>query len=89
MTYVQFYHYIANGSLMEASGDRSVVILDGRCSKQWMGDISASECKHRGYDAWCLFKGESFTRSAPISQVWYVAKDEPVRNPVWLSAHAM
>ncbi len=89
MTYVQFYRRNPDGSLVEPCGDRSVVILDGRCSKQWMGDTAASECRRRGYDAWRIFKGESFSRSAPISNVWFVAKDEPVRNPVWLSAHAM
>lgn len=88
MIYAQFYRCNADGSLVEACGDRSVVILDGRCSKKWMGETAASECQRRGYAAWRIFKGESFTRSAPISQVWYVHPDEPVINPVWLSAYA-
>jgi hypothetical protein len=54
-----------------------------------MGETAAAECQRRGYIAWRIFKGESFTRSAPISQLWFVSKDEPVRNPAWLSAHAM
>lgn len=90
MYYAQFYQRSAiSDEIIEACGDRSVVILDGRCSKQWMGETATSECKRRGYLAWRIFKGESFTRSAPISQMWYVNNPTPVRNPAWLSAHAM
>lgn len=88
MIYVQFYRR-SGEQVVEACGDRSVVILDGRCSKQWMGDTAAAECKRRGYEAWRIFKGDSFSRSAPISQLWYVTSNDPVRNPAWLSAHAM
>jgi hypothetical protein len=89
MIYVQFYQRSALNpdDIIEACGDRSVVILDGRCSKQWMGETSAAECKRRGYVAWRIFKGETFTRSAPVSQLWHVQPTEPVRNPMWLSAH--
>ena len=43
MIYVQFYQRSALNpdDIIEACGDRSVVILDGRCSKQWMGETSA------------------------------------------------
>lgn len=90
MIYAQFYQRSAASSeVIEACGDRSVVILDGRCSKQWMGETAAAECQRRGYVAWRIFKGESFTRSAPVSQLWFVDHGEPVFNPAWLSAHAM
>jgi len=90
MIYAQFYQRgVITGDTIEACGDRSVVILDGRCTKQWMGDTAAAECKRRGYIAWRIFKGASFTRSAPVSQLWFVHQDEPVSNPAWLSAHAM
>lgn len=90
MYYAQFYQRSAIGEeVIEACGDRSVVILDGRCSKQWMSETAANECKRRGYIAWRIFKGEAFSRSAPVSGLWYVAEDKPVRNPAWLSAHSM
>lgn len=101
MHYVQFYTmstgYIAGTippkfgapELIAACGDRSVIVLDGRNSKAAMGDIAARECEKRGYRAWRIFKGDTFTRSAPVSQLWYVKKSDPVRDPSWLSAHAM
>lgn len=91
MYYAQFFQRSAIDALVtiEACGDRSVIILDGRCTKQWMGETAATECAKRGYVAWQIFKGEAFTRSAPISQVNYVTPSKPVTNPVWLSAHAM
>jgi hypothetical protein len=90
MHYAQFYQKSAiSDEIIEACGDRSVVILDGRCSRQWMGDTAATECKRRGYVAWRIFKGETFTRSAPVSQLRYVNNTAPVRNPAWLSAHGM
>jgi len=87
MVYAQFYARNLAGVLDEAMGDRSVVVLDGRCSKQWMGKVAASECLKRGYEAWRIFKGDSFSRSVPISGMWPVVRDEPNRDPVWLSAH--
>ena len=91
MYYAQFYQRSATNpeEIIEACGDRSVVILDGRCSRQWMGETAAQECKRRGYVAWRVFKGEAFTRSAPISQLWYVNNAAQTHNPVWLSAHGM
>jgi len=87
MIYAQFYDYKLDGKLDEAMGDRSVVIIDGRLSTETIGSIAAAECTKRKYAAWRIFKGETFTRSAPVSQLWYVHNDQPVRNPVWLSAH--
>jgi hypothetical protein len=90
MYYVQFYQKSAiSDALIEANGDRSVVILDGRCSRQWMGETAAAECKRRGYLAWRIFRGESFTRSAPVSQLWYANTTTPTRNPAWLGAMGM
>ena len=90
MYYAQFYQRSAiSDEIIEACGDRSVVILDGRFSKEWMSKTAEVECKRRGYLAWRIFMGESFTRSAPVSPIWYVRNTEPVRNPVWLSAHGM
>ena len=68
MYYVQFFQKGAvSGQPIEACGDRSVVILDGRESRYDHNAIAAYECAKRGYIGWQLFKGETFTRSSPIS----------------------
>lgn len=89
MIYAQFYHYGLYGNLVEACGDRAVVILDARFKPAANGDIAAHECKKRGYDAWAIFKGESFMNSVRVSEVWYIVPREPVSNPAWLNAHGM
>lgn len=75
MYYVQFYQASAinPSQLIEASGDRSVVILDGRMARASMGSFAEGECLRRKYRGWRLFKGENFTRSQPVSQLWYFA----------------
>lgn len=87
MMYVQFYARNLKGELDEAVGDRSVIIVDGRMSSTNIGSIAEAECLKRGYEAWRVFSGESFTRSSPVSQLWYAHKPDPVRDPVWLRAH--
>lgn len=89
MIYAQFYHYGLDGNLVEACGDRAVVILDARFKPVANGDIATNECKKRGYDAWAIFKGESFTNSARVSHIWHAHAQEPAREPSWLSAHGM
>ena len=89
MIYAQFYHYGLDGNLVEACGDRSVVIIDARLRSATVCKIAEEECKKRGYVAWAIFKGESFTNSVRVSDVWYIVPREPVRDPVWLSAHGM
>ena len=89
MIYAQFYHYDTTGKLAEACGDRAVVIIDARLRMATIGEIAAEECKKRGYDAWVIFRGQSFTNSVRVSNVWYIVSQEPVQDPVWLSAHGM
>ena len=89
MIYAQFYHYDLSGDLVEACGDRSVVIIDARLKSRTIGEIAADECKRRVYIAWAIFKGESFTNSVQVSDIWYVVPQEPVKDPAWLSAHGM
>lgn len=89
MIYAQFYHYGLDGNLVEACGDRAVVILDARFKPVANGDIATNECKKRGYDAWAIFKGESFTNSVRVSHIWHARAQEPAREPSWLSAHGM
>ena len=88
--FAQFFHRSAidENRIIEACGDRAVIILDGRCTKQWMGQIAAEECKKRGFVAWQVHAG-NFRESKPISQIWYVNNDAPVKNPAWLAAHGM
>ena len=88
MLYAEFYNSTPSG-LQPACGDRSVIILDGRHSPSTNGQIAAAECLKRGYAGWRIFRGDSFTRSTPISQLWPIAEPRPISNPAWLSAHGM
>lgn len=75
MIYAQFYQRAVwpegTNTIIEGTGDRSVVIIDGRLNPQTMGRIAAAECAKRGYVAWQIFRGDSFTRAQPVSQIWY------------------
>ena len=88
--YAQFFirSAIDNNRIVEGCGDRAVIILDGRITKKLMGEISATECKKRGFVAWQIHQGD-FRQSKPVSGIWYVSELNPVVNPAWLSAHAM
>lgn len=52
--------------LIEASGDRSVIVLDGRILESFNDHIVLTECKKRGYIGYSIHKGETFTRSKCI-----------------------
>ena len=70
MLYAQFYHKSAiSEALVEACGDRSVYVLDGREKAKTSHDFAASQCKLRGYLAYALFAGETFTRSQRVSNI--------------------
>ena len=84
MIYAQFYHYDLSGTLVEACGDRSVVIIDARLKSRTIGEIAAEECKKRGYIAWAIFKGGSFTNSVRVSHIWHAHAQEPAQEPSWL-----
>lgn len=87
MIYAQFYQKSAiSDEIIEVCGDRSVVIIDGRLSSENIGKIAAECCKQRKYLAWAIFKGESFTRSKRISQLWYVHKAD---NTAMSASHGM
>ena len=62
--HAEFFAFNLAGELSPAIGDRSVVILDGRITSQRMEDIAATECKKRGYVAYRINRGGSFTRCA-------------------------
>mgnify|MGYP003442407164 CR=1 FL=1 len=68
MLYAQFLTKSAiSESLVEACGDRAVIILDGRYSTATNGEIAAKECAKRGYLAWSIYQGDTFTRSRKVS----------------------
>ncbi len=72
MLFVQFFQKSAiSDDLIEATGDRSVVILDGRILESVNIAISRSEMVKRGYLAFQLFRGETFTRSKSISEIYH------------------
>lgn len=53
---------------IEACGDRAVIILDGRSSLETHKEIAEITCRQRGFIGYTLHKGESFTRSNPITK---------------------
>ena len=71
MIYAQFFQSSAIDStkLIEACGDRSVIILDGRVCGTTHRSWAREECASRGYQAWQLMKGPRFTDSHPISDI--------------------
>lgn len=53
-------------SPIEATGDRSVIILDGRERAASHVTIARAECIKRGYVGFTLHMGETFTRSSMV-----------------------
>ena len=73
MVYAQFYQKSAvSNKLIEASGDRSVIQLDGRLLQESWRTIAKVECGKRGYLAWQLLSGTSLLDARPISKVWEI-----------------
>lgn len=73
MYYIQFYQKSAiSEDIIEACGDRSVIVVDGRESRETIRLFAEKEGVKRGYLAWALFKGESFSRSAKVSGRWTI-----------------
>lgn len=81
MVYIQFYQlstgYVpgtvpprfdeAHRAPIEATGDRSVVVVDGRLSIDNIARIAVRECAKRGYVGWRIFKGVSFAGGLPVN----------------------
>lgn len=72
MVYAQYFNYgVISKELIEACGDRSVVILDGR-QNEYTWHIDAVECngfRRPKYPAYQLWRGRNFSDSQPISKV--------------------
>ena len=70
MLFAQFYQKSALGpELIESCGDRAVVIYDARCKQESTLSDASTECKKRGYVAFALFHGDTFTRSRRITSI--------------------
>lgn len=74
-------------TLIEGCGDRAVIIIDARIRAETAGHIAAQECKARGFQAWRIFEGESFTRSRPVSGLWRVTGAEDKEIARAMNAH--
>jgi hypothetical protein len=77
MVYVQFYKQSLFGPppeypVIEAVGDRGVVILDGRSTRRTWYTQSEQLCRSRGFIAFQIFKGDSFSRSRAVSELMYL-----------------
>ena len=79
MLYAQFYansplwDYKAGNysapKLIEGCGDRSVIVYDGRLSRDSIMSDAKLEGAKRGYNAVALFMGDTFTRSSRITEI--------------------
>lgn len=68
MIHAQFFQKSAiSDDVIEACGDRAVIILDGRHNLHTNHGIASTECAKRGYLGYQLRIGENFTRSMPLS----------------------
>lgn len=70
MYFVQFYQKPVPGygdKPIEATGDRGVVILDGREARATHHAIARVECAKRGYEGYTLHKGDAFSRATRIA----------------------
>ena len=71
MIFASFYQHPVNFgqadlSPIEACGDRSVIIIDGRVSASSQVSIARTECAKRGYIGFSLHKGPTFTRASCV-----------------------
>lgn len=91
MKYIQFYGRSATNpnEIIEACGDRSVIIVDGRRNNDWVRYIAEDECRKRKYVAWGVFVGETFTRSRKVSGPNYISEPNPIHNPFGLAYGVM
>lgn len=69
MYYVQYYEK-RGGNFVEPCGDRSILILDGRNNLDTMRQDAENNngVRRPHYDAYRIFKGDSFLNSVPITE---------------------
>lgn len=63
---------------IEACGDRSIIIIDGRLSISYAEEIARKECEKRKYIGYSIHKGENFLRSTEI--IKYTPLNEVAKN---------
>lgn len=83
-TYIQFYTmstgYIegtvppkfSKQIAIEATGDRSVIQVDGRLAQSKVVSIAMDECKARGFVGYKVLKGNKLSDAKPVSPFWAV-----------------
>jgi hypothetical protein len=86
--YAQFFQLSATDKtqIIEAIGDRSVIILDARSNHLTHNLVAYRECAKRGYVGFQIFKGESFTRSVAISTLYTLTGTEREYLPAYIYA---
>lgn len=72
MYFIEFHALDLSGSIQPATGDRSVIILDGRESASTHHDIARVEGAKRGYHAYRICKGDSFSRIHRAADLHYI-----------------
>lgn len=70
MLFAQF-HQVAvwpagTTDIIEACGDRSMIVIDARIKPHSQCEIAARECIKRGYVGYSLHMGETFTRASEV-----------------------
>ena len=75
MIYAQFYtkSAIDPDRIIEACGDRAVIILDGRNSRSTHNAVARDECKKRGYIGYTIHKGDGFGESRSRMMQTYIS----------------
>lgn len=68
-TYAIFSYSNLDGTFTEGCGDRSVILLDGRLSRENQKHIAAVECGRRGFDGYQIFRGRSLLDIQPVTDV--------------------
>ena len=75
MYFVQYYHKekcYKGETFAMAMGDRAVVILDGRnnINTMYQDAVEFNGYRRPKYDAFAIFKGETFSRSERITEIF-------------------
>lgn len=73
MIYAQFWHRGTTGKLIPACGSDSILHLDGRLNETSRHDralnLMAQPFYARKFEAFTIHKGESYSRSRPLSKL--------------------
>ena len=74
MFFVQFYIYktVRPGVKLDekAIGDNAIFEITKHTDAKIISQIAERECIIRGFDSWCIFKGDSITNAKPVSCIY-------------------